>query len=77
MAWVDYREDFGEESKDAIYGQQIDLSGTLLWEKNGVPISTSTGKHYPPFVASIGNGKWVVVWSNMQEDKGDIYLERF
>ena len=77
MAWVDYREDFGEESKDAIYGQQIDLSGTLLWEKDGVPISTSKGKHYPPFVASTGNGKWVVVWSNMQEDKGDIYLERF
>ncbi len=77
VAWVDYREDFGEESKDAIYGQHIDLSGTLLWEKDGVPISTSTGKHYPPFVASVGNGEWVVVWSNMQEDKGDIYLERF
>ena len=56
---------------------KIDLSGTLLWEKDGVPISTSTGKHYPPFVASTGNGEWVVVWSNMQEDKGDIYLERF
>jgi len=77
VAWVDYREDFGEESKDAIYGQQIDLSGVLLWEENSVPISTSSGKHYPPFVASTGNGKWVVVWSNMQEDKGDIYLERF
>lgn len=77
VAWVDYREDFGEESKDAIYGQQIDLSGTLLWEKDSVSISTSDGKHYPPFVASVGNGQWVVVWSNMQEDKGDIYLERF
>ena len=76
-AWVDYREDFGEESKDAIYGQQIDLSGALLWEETGVPISTRTGKHYPPFVVSLRNGKWVVVWSNMQEDKGDIYLERF
>ena len=77
VAWLDYREDFGEESTNAIYGQQIDLSGTLLWEEDGVPISTSTGTHYPPFVASIGNGEWVVVWSNMQEDKGDIYLERF
>lgn len=77
VAWVDYREDFGEESRDAIYGQQIDLSGTLLWEETGVPISTSKGEHHPPFVTSTGNGKWVVVWSNMQEDKGDIYLERF
>ncbi len=77
VAWLDYREDFGEESKDAIYGQQIDLSGALLWEETGVPISTSTGEHHPPFVVSIENGKWVVVWSNMQEDKGNIYLERF
>ena len=77
VAWVDYREDFGEESRDAIYGQQIDLSGKLLWEETGVPISTSKGEHHPPFVTSTGNGKWVVVWSNMQEDKGDIYLERF
>ena len=77
VAWVDYREDFGEESRDAIYGQQIDLSGVLLWEETGVPISTSTGEHHPPFVVSIGDGTWVVVWSNMQEDKGDIYLERF
>ena len=76
-AWVDYREDFGEKSKDAIYGQQIDLSGALLWEETGVPISISDGEHHPPFVVSIGNGKWVVVWSNMREDKGDIYLERF
>lgn len=77
VAWVDYREDFGGESKDAIYGQHIDVSGALLSAETGVPISTSAGEHHPPFVVSIGNGKWVVVWSNMQEDKGDIYLERF
>ena len=77
VVWLDYREDFGEESTDAIYRQQIDLEGKPLWEKNGVAISTSEGTHYPPFVVTLEKGKWVVVWSNTQQDNGDIYLERF
>ena len=77
VVWLDYREDFGEESSDAIYRQQIDLEGKPLRERNGVAISTSEGKHYPPFVVTVGAGKWVVVWSNTQQDNGDIYLERF
>ena len=77
VAWLDYRDDFGEESSDAIYGQLIDLEGNLLWDKDGVAISTSRGEHYPPFVVSVGEGKWVVVWSNTQEDNGNIYLNRF
>ena len=77
VAWLDYREDFGEESRDAIYGQLIGLEGKPLWDKDGVAISTSQGEHYPPFVVSVGPGKWVVVWSNTEQDSGDIYLERF
>ena len=77
VAWLDYREDFGEESRDAIYGQRIDLAGKPLWEKGGVAISTSSGEHYPPFVVSVGQGQWVVVWSNTEEDNGDVYLKRF
>ena len=77
VAWLDYREDFGEESSDAIYGQLIGLEGKPLWDKDGVAISTSEGEHYPPFVVSVGQGKWMVVWSNTQDDNGNIYLERF
>ena len=77
VAWLDYREDFGEASTDAIYGQQIDLGGTLLWEENGTPISTQEGQHYPPFVVAVGQGRWRVVWSNNQRDNGDIYLKQF
>ena len=77
VAWLDYREDFGEESSDALYGQQIDIDGNVLWEENGSAISIREGKHYPPFVVSVGDGHWVVVWSNTQRDNGDIYLKRF
>ena len=77
VAWLDYREDFGKESKDAIYCQGINLDGKLLSDEDGVPISTSEGEHSPPFVVSVGLGQWVVVWSNNQQDNGDIFLKWF
>ncbi len=77
VGWLDYREDFGDENRDAIYGQQIDLNGERLWEENGRAISVSEGRHYPPFVVSTGDGHWAVVWSNNRRDNGDIYLEQF
>ena len=43
VAWVDFREDYGEESRNAIYGQAIDLEGNVLWEQGGVPICTAKG----------------------------------
>ena len=77
IAWLDYRGDFGEESKDAIYCQKIDINGNLLWNEEGLPVSTSDGEHFPPYVVSVGNGQCVVVWSNSNQDNGDIYLKRF
>lgn len=78
LVWLDYREDFGEASTDAIYRQQINLAGeTLLEDKNGVVISKNRGQHYPPFVITLSTGTWAVVWSNTAEDNGNIYMERF
>ncbi|MDE0484667.1 MAG: hypothetical protein OXI67_18980 [Candidatus Poribacteria bacterium] len=77
VAWMDYRGDIGEKSVDAIYCQKIDLDGNLLWKEEGVPVSTSKGEHFPPFVVPVGNGQCVVVWSNSQQDNGDIFLKRF
>ena len=77
IAWIDYRGDIGEKTVDAIYCQKIDIDGKLLWEKDGVPISTSKGEHFPPFVVPVGNGQCAVIWSNSQRDSGDIFLKRF
>ncbi len=77
IAWLDFRGDFGEKSKHAIYCQKIDISGNLLWNEDGVPVSTSDGEHFPPYVVSVGNGQCVVIWSNSNQDNGDIYLKRF
>ena len=79
VAWLDFREDFGEKRIDAIYCQKIDLDGNLLWEEDGVPISISTskGEHGPPVVVSVDKGELCVVWSNNQQDNGDIFFKRF
>ena len=77
ISWVDFRGDVGEKTVNAIYCQKIDISGKILWNKEGVPVSTSKGEHYPPFVVSIGNGECMVVWSNSGRDNGDIFLKRF
>lgn len=77
VAWIDYRGDFGEKSVDAIYCQQIDLDGNILWDEDGVPVSISEGEHFPPVVVPVGNGQCAVIWSNSQRDNGDIFLKKF
>ncbi len=77
ISWVDFRGDVGEKTVNAIYCQKIDIHGKLYWQKEGVPVSTSKGEHYPPFVVSVSHGECIVVWSNSGRDNGDIFLRRF
>ena len=77
VAWVDFRDDVGEKTVSAIYCQKIDFSGKILWQKEGVPVSTSKGVHFPPYVVSVGAGECIVVWGNSGRDNGDIFLKRF
>ena len=77
LAWLDFREDYGEESQNAIYGQQIDLDGKTLWEKDGVSICTVKGEQQPPFVVRTESGDLIVVWSDARRDLGDIYMRKF
>lgn len=77
IAWLDYRGDFGEKSVDALYCQQIDLDGNLMWNEDGTAISTHDGEHFPPYVISDGKENLCVIWSNSQRDSGDIFLRRF
>jgi len=76
VAWLDYREDYGEKSHDAIYGQKINLDGKALWEKDGIPICTADNEEQPPFVVSSESGEVTIVWSDARNALGDIYLHR-
>ena len=76
VAWLDFREDFGDESNDAIYGQKINLEGKTLGTENGIPLCTADGVQQPPYVVESESGKLSVVWSDARSDIGDIYMYR-
>ena len=77
VAWLDYREDYGDASSDAIYAQQFNLGGKVAWKADGVPICTAPGEQYPPFVLRSESGVLSVVWTDVRDDQGDVYMWRF
>ena len=76
VAWLDFREDYGDESNDAIYGQKINLEGKALWTENGIPLCTADGVQQPPYVVESESGQLSVMWSDARSDIGDIYMHR-
>ncbi len=74
VAWLDFREDYGDESNDAIYGQKINLEGKALWTENGIPLCTADGVQQPPYVVESESGQLSVMWSDARSDIGDIYM---
>ena len=74
VAWLDFREDYGGENNDAIYGQKINLEGKTLWTENGISLCTAVGVQQPPYVVASESGKLCVVWSDARSDIGDIYM---
>ncbi|MDE0296997.1 MAG: hypothetical protein OXN17_00010 [Candidatus Poribacteria bacterium] len=77
VAWLDYREDYGDESSDAIYAQQFNLAGEVAWKVDGVPICTAPGEQYPPFVLRSQSGDIILVWTDVRDDQGDVYMWKF
>ena len=76
VAWLDFREDYGDESNDGIYGQKINLEGKILWAENGIPLCTADGVQQPPYVIASESDALSVVWSDARSDIGDIYMYR-
>ncbi len=74
--WLDYREDFGNITEDAIYAQRIDANGTPLWKENGVPVCDANKEQITPKAVSAGDGSAIVVWSDARGDDYDIYIHR-
>ena len=74
--WLDYREDFGDSTEDAIYAQRLDANGEPLWEKDGVPVCTAPKAQITPQAVPIGVGSAIVVWSDARGADYDIYIHR-
>ena len=72
--WLDYREDFGNTTEDAIYAQRINAEGKPLWKENGVPICTAKKEQITPKAVPLGIGGAIVVWSDARAGNNDIYI---
>ncbi len=74
--WLDYREDFGNTTEDAIYAQRIDENGTSLWKENGVPVCIADKEQISPNAIASSVGTAIVVWSDARGKDHDIYIHR-
>lgn len=74
--WLDYREDFGNTTEDAIYAQRIDENGTALWQENGIPVCNAEKEQISPNAISTSIGSAIVVWSDARGNDHDIYINR-
>ncbi|MFH1826064.1 MAG: hypothetical protein ABH823_02080 [bacterium] len=74
ITWHDYRSGQGED----IYAQRINNQGTLLWQRNGVPIATAPGTQWYPQIVDDGAAGAVIVWTDGRVSSADnnIYAQR-
>lgn len=70
IAWQDMR-----SGNDAIYAQQIDISGTVQWTSNGVAISTASGWKVAPYLSSDGSGGAIVTWMDNRNGNLDVFAQ--
>jgi hypothetical protein len=71
VAWEDFR-----NGNQDIYAQRVDPEGTLLWDPDGVAISTATADQVELRMTSDGAGGAVITWHDCRDGKQDIYGQR-
>lgn len=74
-SWLDYRNDFGNVTEDAIYAQWINSDGKPILKENGIPVCDAEKEQITPAIVSIGNGSAIVVWSDARGTDYDIYIQ--
>lgn len=74
--WNDYREDYGDDLMKDIYVQKVNLQGNTLWLSDGVKVCNLKNSQNLPTASSDGSGGAFTVWSDAQEDTGDIYFQK-
>ena len=74
--WLDYREDFGDSTEDAIYAQRLDADGKPLWEINGIPVCSAPKAQITPQAIAAGVNAAIVVWGDARGQDEDIYIQR-
>jgi pimeloyl-ACP methyl ester carboxylesterase len=59
-----------------IYAQRINIGGTILWQTNGIPITSASGDQSNYQIISDGAGGAILVWEDNRNGNRDIYAQR-
>ncbi len=73
ITWEDYRRN--DYFNSDIYAQRISSSGSLLWNINGLAISTPSKRQNNPVLVSDGAGGAVIAWEDSRNVIPDIYAQ--
>ena len=71
IVWQDMRNTYRN-----LYAQKVDISGTLIWNSDGIPISIIVGQQSVQNVVSDGNGGAIVTWRDHRGNSEDIYAQK-
>ncbi len=71
IVWKDNRTDVGD-----LYAQRIDISGTVLWATDGVPVCTASDYQFNHRVIADGYGGAIIVWTDERNGNFDLYVQR-
>ena len=74
--WLDYREDFGDSTEDAIYAQRLDADGKPMWQMNGIPVCSAPNSQITPRAIATSANAAIVVWGDARGSDEDIYIQR-
>ncbi len=74
--WLDYREDFGDSTEDAIYAQRLDAAGKPQWQMNGIPVCSAPNSQITPRAIATSANAAIVVWGDARGSDEDIYIQR-
>jgi hypothetical protein len=72
ITWQDYRNGNAD-----IYSQKLNISGSAIWAKDGIPVCTSSTNQLEPQLAPDGAGGAIITWYDYRSGKGeDIYAQK-
>lgn len=72
ISWQDYR-----SGNCDIYAQKLNMSGSSVWMKDGIPVCTAPTNQLEPQLADDGAGGAIIAWYDYRSGKGeDIYAQK-
>ena len=73
IVWRDAREDTIGRYNSNVYAQRVDGSGTVLWDEDGIPVSTEIHMQTTPAIVSGSSGMGIVVWYDDRNEGWDTW----